>query len=210
MHLAQGGRGDRFPIELGVDRFHRQAQVVLDAGHRQGRIEAGQLVLQLGQLLQQQGRHDVGPSGEGLAGLDEGGPQGGHQVGRFSGPGAGVVRILQAPGQPVEPHPQEIETHRHQGLPQAPQQPLGVAGVDAGDGGRVVLQQPGSFQEVAGAGRPFLHALVHVLVHASRPDGSFASPLLKERQGRYGRGEHLFPALGVRAHRTAPGEHCPD
>ena len=147
-------------------------QVVLDAGHRQGRIEAGQLVLQLGQLLQQQGRHDVRPGGEGLAGLDERRAEGGHQVGRFSGAGAGVVRILQALAEPVKTHAQQVEADRHQGLPQAPQQPLGVAGVDAGDGGRVVLQQPGSFKEVAGAARPFVHALVH----ASGPGGSFASP----------------------------------
>jgi len=60
VHLAQGGRRDRFTIELGVDLTHRCPQVFFDAGHRQLTVEARQLVLQAGELIEQQRRHDVG------------------------------------------------------------------------------------------------------------------------------------------------------
>ena len=52
----------------------------------------------------------------------------------------------------IEADGQKIETDRHQGLPQPPDQPLRVAGVDAGDGRRVVLQQAGGLDEVAQIG----------------------------------------------------------
>ena len=75
VHLAQGGGGDGFAIELFVDAADRGTEVFFDAGHGQGAVETRQLVLELGELLKQHRRHDVGPGGEGLAGLDEGGPQ---------------------------------------------------------------------------------------------------------------------------------------
>ena len=148
MHLAEGGGGDGLPVQLLVDGRDRRAQILLNAGHRQGRIKARQLILQLGQLLQQHRRHDVGPGGEGLASLDEGRAEGGDQIGGFPGPDPGVLGILEALGEPVDAHPQQKEADWDQGLPQAPQQPLGVAGVDPGDGGRVVLQQAGSLDEI--------------------------------------------------------------
>ena len=61
VHLAQGGRRDRFALQVFVDRVHRRPEVLLDAGHRQAGIEARQLVLELGQLLEQHRRNDVGP-----------------------------------------------------------------------------------------------------------------------------------------------------
>ena len=155
VHLAEGGGGDGLPFQLRINGVDRGAEVFLDAGHGQGGIEAGQLVLQARQFIQQKWRHDVRPSREGLAGLDEGGAQGGHQIRGFLGTGLGVVAVLEFAGEPVESHPQQIEADGHQGLPEAPDQPLGMARVDAGDGGRVVAEQAGGLDEVAqvGAGR---------------------------------------------------------
>ena len=78
VHLAQRSGRDRLGVELLVDIEYCSAQVLFDAGHRQGGVEARQLVLQLGKFLQQQRRHDVGPGGEGLAGLDESGAERSH------------------------------------------------------------------------------------------------------------------------------------
>ena len=72
--------------------------------------------------------------------------------GRVERAGPGPIGALQQAGDPVKPHPQQIQTDRHQGLPEAPDQPLGVAGVDPGDGGRVVAEQASRFDEVAQLG----------------------------------------------------------
>ena len=147
MHLPQRSGRDRFAVQLAEDLIHRSPEVFLDAGHGQGAVKTRQLVLQLGQFFQQDRRHDVGPGGEGLAGFDEGGSEFGQQFGAFS------LLELQGAAGPVEPDAQQIETNRHQGLPQPPDQPLGMAGVDAGDGGRVIAQQSSRFDEVAQVAR---------------------------------------------------------
>ena len=141
VHLAEGGGGDGVLLQRSEDFVHRGSQILLDAGHRQGAVEARQLVLQLGQFLQQQGRDDVGPGGEGLARLDEGGTQGHEQFGALPRPFSGPGRGGQLAGEPVEADAQQIQADRHQGLPHPPGQARGMAGVDAGDGGRVVAEQ---------------------------------------------------------------------
>ena len=94
VHLPQGGCGDGFAIELFVNTADRGAEVFLDAGHGQGAVETRQLVLKLGELLEQHRRHDVGPGGEGLACLDEGGPQIHEQFGGFLGPLPGSLLVF--------------------------------------------------------------------------------------------------------------------
>jgi hypothetical protein len=45
VHLAQGGGGNRFLLQRREQRRHRRLQVLFDAGHGQGTVEARQLVL---------------------------------------------------------------------------------------------------------------------------------------------------------------------
>lgn len=127
----------------------RCAEVFLDAGHRQGAVEAGQLILQLGQFFQQQRRDDVRPGGEGLASFDEGRPQGSQKFGEFPRTLTSALFVAEHPEKLVKAHPDQKQADGHQGLPETPEQPLGVAGVDPRDGLWVVALQTGGFDEVA-------------------------------------------------------------
>ena len=137
---------------MGKQAGHRSTEILFDAGHGQLWIKSWQLILQLGQFFEQERRHDVRPGGEGLACLDEGRPQGRQQLGAFAGPGPGPFGQLELACELVAAYSQQKEADRDQGLTEPAGQALGMAGVDAADRLRVVLQQSRGFKEIAEIG----------------------------------------------------------
>ena len=75
VHLPQAGGGHRIVGELLEQFVGRCPQLPLDGGQGDGVGEGGQVVLQLGELLQPVAPHQVGAGGEGLAHLDEAGAE---------------------------------------------------------------------------------------------------------------------------------------
>ena len=102
MNLTQGCGGDGIPLQFRVKLSDWSPEVLLDACHGQIAVKARQLILKLGELLQQQRRNDVRARGQGLTGLDECRTEVHQQLGTFPCSCAGTIFVLQQLKEPVE------------------------------------------------------------------------------------------------------------
>ena len=75
VNLAQAGCSHRMAREMLKQLVCGASQFLLDRGQGDGVGEGGQVVLQLGELVQPVAPHQIGAGGEGLPHLDEAGPQ---------------------------------------------------------------------------------------------------------------------------------------
>ena len=111
--------------------------------------------------------------------FDEGRTELHKKLSAFLGTGAAALGVLQQSKQPVDANSHQKQPDRYEGLPETSDQALGMPGVDAGDGSRVVAEQPCGFDEIP-----------ELLGH--RCGVAEVTPLLNEVNRRYGRPDHRF------------------